>query len=121
MNAADWQAAAEVLGVLLVLGNVLGGMFIYRMQASFVTRSEHNKMGDRMNAVESEIGDINTSMARLVTTEDVAPIYTRLGNVEQQTSRIVGRLDGLGDLLTGTNNMLQILVKNEIEQGGKKQ
>ena len=115
MDVQDWQAAAEILGVLLLFGNVLGGAFIYRMQASFVTRAEHSKMSDRMDAAEDKVDGIDKAMSRLVTTEEMGSIYNRLGNVENLTATMNGRLAGISELLGSTNHMLGLLVKNELE------
>ncbi|MFP5250228.1 MAG: hypothetical protein ACLGP3_10425 [Acidobacteriota bacterium] len=123
MNAQDWQAAAEILGVVLVLGNVIFSAAMYRMAAKFVTRSEHStehaQMRERLEKVEEEVEDIAKGMGQLVTTDQAAEIYRRLGGVEQQTAKMVGQLGGIETQLNGVSHMLQMLVQNEIEGSRK--
>ncbi len=118
-SSGDWQAAAEVLGVLLVVLNMLGGMFIYRMQASFVTRAEHGKMADRLEDVEEKVDSIDKNMGKLLTSEQAAALGARIGVVEQQGQRMLGEMDGINRQLTSANNLLQMLVENEVKGGGK--
>ncbi|OYV35524.1 MAG: hypothetical protein B7Z80_18115 [Rhodospirillales bacterium 20-64-7] len=115
LNSGDWQAIAEVLGVILVILNGLGGMFLYRMQASFVTRGEHNTMGGRVSAVEDEIDTVKLNIGKLVTTEEMSALYTRLSAVEQNTATIAGRLAGISEQVGATNHMLNLLVKSGLE------
>lgn len=118
LNSGDWQAIAEVLGVVLVIANGLGGMFIYRMQASFVTRAEHSAMGGRIDAVEGQVDGVNQKISTLLTATKADEMFNRISAVEQQGSRMLGEMVGIHQQLTAATNMLQMLVQNEIE-GGK--
>ncbi len=105
--------------MLLVVLNMLGGMFIYRMQASFVTRAEHGKMADRLEDVEEKVDSIDKNMGKLLTSEQAAALGARIGVVEQQGQRMLGEMDGINRQLTSANNLLQMLVENEVKGGGK--
>jgi hypothetical protein len=115
MSAQDWQASAEVLGVVMVLFNLLGGLFIYRMQASFVTRAEHAKTSERIDKSEQDITRIDVQMGKMLTNDGASDLFKRLGVVEQQGAKVVGQMEGIQDQLEAANHMLQLLVKNEID------
>jgi hypothetical protein len=123
MNAGDWQAAAEVFGVILVVANIAFNALLYRMAAKFVTRKEHTDqhllMQNKLVEVEGNVEDIQKKMGGLVTNDQAAEIYRRIGTVENQGSRMIGQLGGMETQLGGINNMLQLLVKNELDGGRK--
>jgi len=118
LNSGDWQAIAECLGVILVIANGLGGMFIYRMQASFVTRAEHGAMGKRIDVVEDQVNGLDKKIGTMLTATKADEMFNRIGAVERQGAELLGEMSGINKQLSAANNMLQMLVQNEIE-GGK--
>ena len=126
MTAEDWQAGCEVLGVLWILANAIFIGLYYRLLASFVTReehakmvvrgdAEHAKMSDRVGTVEDRVDAINGQIGRLATTDDLGEVYNRLGAVERQGAEVLGKMGGIHDQMNAANNMLQMLVKNELD------
>ena len=120
MNAEDWQAAAEVLGVLLVVLNALGGLFLYRMQASFVTRGEHHAMSERIEIVENSVTTINQTISGLFTNEKAEKLYEKMGEVQRQNSQLLGALPGLQDSIKRLSHQTDLLIQNELSQAGKR-
>jgi hypothetical protein len=120
MNAEDWQAAAEVLGVVLVLANILGGMFIYRMQASFVTRNEHRNMGVRVDGVEANVTRIDKTISGLFTNQDAEQLKDKMGMLATQNATLLGELPGLKAAINQFNHQLNLLIQNELNQAGKR-
>jgi len=116
MNAQDWQAAAEVLGVLLVVLNMLGGMLIYRMQANFVTRAEHHAMGGRLDEAEDKIGQIDKQIAGLFTNDKAQQLYDKMSKVEQQSAALLGQMPALEKAISALSHQTNLLIENGLRQ-----
>jgi tetrahydromethanopterin S-methyltransferase subunit G len=114
-TSGDWEAAAEWMGIALVILNLVGGALIYRMQAGFVTRAEHNNTVKRLDGVEDEVDGIKVSMAQLLTQAGAEELSRRIGVVEQQGAKIIGEMTGIHSQLKPINNMLEMLVQNELK------
>jgi hypothetical protein len=117
MNPEWIQALAELAGLIIVLGNAAFWAVIYRMQASFVTRAEHGKMGARVDKVETDIDDINEALAKVFTNEQAEQLYNRLGVVEKQGATLIGQLEGTTNSLGRLGHQLDLLFKNELDKG----
>lgn len=120
MNAQDWQAAAEVLGAVVLLGNLLGGLFIYRLTAKFVTRAEHHTMGARLEEFEEKVGVINQTISGLFTNEKAQQLYDKMGSLATQNAQLLGELPGVREQLKAFNHQLNLLIQNELNQSGKR-
>lgn len=115
MNAEDWQAAAEVLGVLLIVLNGLVAMFIYRMQARFVTRAEHHAFAGRLDAVEDEVSDIRTTMAGLFTNDKADALVREMSEVKQQNAKLLGQLPEVNSSVARLSHQVDMLIQNELD------
>lgn len=120
MNAQDWQAAAEVLGVVVLVGNLLGGMFLYRMQASFVTRAEHHEMGGRLELVEADVTKINQTISGLFTNKDAEQLKEKMGDLATQNATLLGEIPGLRDAIKALTHQTNLLIQNELNHAGKR-
>jgi hypothetical protein len=120
MDAQDWQAAAEVLGVLLVVLNMLGGLFIYRMQANFVTRAEHSAdqkhVGGRLDEAEDKIGQIDKQIAGLFTNEKAQLLYEKMSAVQAQSAALLGQMPALERAISALSHQTNLLIESGLRQ-----
>ena len=117
MDAQDWQAAAGVMGVLLVLINLGAAGFMYRMQAKFVTRLEHHALEDEVVKINGKLGEVEKQMSDLFTNEKADKLYDKLGQVERQNAELIGRLPGFSETINRFNHQLNLLLQNELSKG----
>jgi hypothetical protein len=119
MNFEALYAISETVGAAVALASFCGGVIYAILRVRFVTRGEHMQAIVRVKKVEGDVEGLATKLGQLVTKAEIGEIYARLGTVERQGAEMLGEMKGVHQQLLGTNNMLQLLVKNELEGGHK--
>jgi|GEM_PF-3206325 predicted nucleic acid-binding Zn-ribbon protein len=119
MNAQDWQAAAEVFGVILILLNLTFAGVMYRMQAKFVTRAEHSVLEGKVGEIDDKIDQIETAMAGLFTNKDADNLKGKMQELAVQNARLLGELPGLHDSIQALAHQTRLLNQHALNQAGK--
>lgn len=96
-------------------------MFIYRMQASFVTRPEHHALGARVNEVEDKVGTINQTISGLFTNKDAEQLKDKMSALAVQNATLLGEIPGLRENIKALAHQTGLLNQHALSQAGKPQ
>ncbi len=119
MNAQDWQAAAEVFGVILVLLNLVFAGIMYRMQAKFVTRAEHSMLEGKVGEIDGKIDEIEMAISGLFTNANADNLKAKMQELAVQNARLLGELPGLHESIQALAHQTRLLNQHALNQAGK--
>lgn len=120
MNASDWDAIAEVGGLVIVMGSVLGTIAFALLRMRFVTRDEHDKSHKGLSL---RIDGVELGLGEKVGKEDMSLLNNRLYACEQQLSETKVKLAETNGLLKSNTyaaraleRQIAMLTQNEIQK-----
>ncbi len=120
VNASDWDAIAEVGGLVIVMGSVLGTIAFALLRMRFVTRDEHDKSHKGLSL---RIDGVELGLGEKVGKEDMSLLNNRLYACEQQLSETKVKLAETNGLLKSNTyaaraleRQIAMLTQNEIQK-----
>ncbi len=120
VNVSVWDAIAEVGGLVVVMGSVLGTICFALLRMRFVTRDEHDRSHKGLSVrIDGVKGELDTKVGK----EDMSLLNNRLHECEKQLSETKVKLSETNGLLRANINaagslerQISMLIQNELSK-----
>lgn len=104
-----WATAGEVLTVMVILSGIAFMVLKSRFAGDFVTRNEHARMAQRLDAIESKI-------AAMPTHNDITALGTRVSQVAQEVAVAGAAIEGMRASVGRIENMVDMLMQAQLDR-----
>lgn len=118
MSPSEWDAVAEMGGLIITLATIGAGVAFAVLRTRFVTRAEH---GRSHGALTVRIDNVENSLDGKVNKEDLRALNDRLYACEQSLSQTKSQLSETNALLRANTDasralerQIMMLIENEL-------
>jgi hypothetical protein len=116
-TAGGIEAAAEVIGLMMMLANAFQLAIFWRMKGTFVTQEDHEALQLRVDEQAEKIAAVDKAIGTLFTNADAKALSDKMSRVESLNAQLLGEIPGLRHALTNQTNLL---IENEISNSRRR-
>jgi hypothetical protein len=120
LTANGIEAAAEVIGVMLMFANAFVIAIFWRMKGTFVTQEDHEALQLRVDEQSEKIAAVDKAIGTLFTNAEAKALSDKMSRVEALNAQLLGEIPGLRHAITALTNQTNLLIENEISNSRRR-